>query len=41
MSDFVIWLVVDARDLVLVPDGNAAASTVNDLIHDARRLIKF
>ena len=41
MSDFVIWLVVAARDLVLVPDGNAAASTVDDLIHYAGRTIAF
>ena len=41
MSDFVIWLVIVAGDLVLVPDGYPAASTVDDLIHYARRLIKF
>lgn len=41
MSDFVIWLVIVAGDLVLVPDGYAAASTVNDLIHYARRTVAF
>ena len=41
MSDFVIWLVVFTGYLVFVPDGYPAASTVNDLIHDARRLIAF
>ena len=41
MSDFVIWLVIITGDLVLVSNGYAAASTVDDLIHYARRLIKF
>ena len=41
MSDFVIWLVIVAGDLVLVPDSYAAASTVDDLIHDAGRTIAF